>query len=323
MIDRRAFLAALTGGLLAAPLLAGAQIAGQPHRVGFLNAAGPVGKPEAVLREALRSLGYVEGANLVIEAKAAHGVVERLPTLARELLDAKPEVIVTFGTTAAQAAKAATTKIPIVMAFAGDPVGTRLVESLARPGGNVTGMSLATSELAGKRLALLKEITPKLTRLTILGDITREVEVHETEKAARVLGLTVALVELTQAAGLDKAFVEVARTRPQTLFVINTAVTVTHRARIVAFALQNRVPLVGTQSGWAEAGALLNYASSLTDSCRRAAVYVDKILKGANPADLPIQQPTKFELVINLKTARTLGLTIPQSLLQRADQVIE
>jgi len=210
-----------------------------------------------------------------------------------------------------------------VMAFAGDPVGTRLVESLARPGGNVTGMSLATSELAGKRLALLKEITPKLTRLTVLGDITREVEVHETEKAARVLGLTVALVELTQAAGLDKAFVEVARTRPQTLFVINTAVTVTHRARIVAFALQKRVPTVGTQSGWAEAGALLNYTSSLTDSCRRAAVYVDKILKGANPADLPTQQPTTFELVINLRTAKALGLTIPQSLLARADQVIE
>ena len=323
-MDRRAFISGIAGGLLAAPLAAeGQQAAGQRHRVGFLNAAAPGGQPEAVLREALRSLGYVEGANLVIEAKTAHGIVERLPTLTRELLNAKPEVIVTFGTTAAQAAKAATTTTPIVMAFAGDPVGTRLVASLARPGGNVTGMSLATSELAGKRLELLKEITPRVTRLTILGDITREVEVHETEKAARVLGLTVALVELTQAVGLDRALGEVARTRPQTLFVINTAVTVTHRARIISFALQNRVPLVGTQSGWAEAGALMNYASSLTDSSRRAAVYVDKILKGASPADLPIEQPTKFELVINLKTAKALGLTIPPSLLQRADQVIE
>ena len=323
-MDRRAFISGIAGGLLAAPLAAeGQQAAGQRHRVGFLNAAAPGGQPEAVLREALRSLGYVEGANLVIEAKTAHGIVERLPTLTRELLNAKPEVIVTFGTTAAQAAKAATTTTPIVMAFAGDPVGTRLVASLARPGGNVTGMSLATSELAGKRLELLKEITPRVTRLTILGDITREVEVHETEKAARVLGLTVALVELTQAVGLDRALGEVARTRPQTLFVINTAVTVTHRARIISFALQNRVPLVGTQSGWAEAGALMNYASSLTDSSRRAAVYVDKILKGASPADLPIEQPTKFELVINLKTAKALGLTIPPSLLQRADHVIE
>jgi putative tryptophan/tyrosine transport system substrate-binding protein len=322
-MDRRRFLVTSLAGLLAAPLAAEAQTAGQRHRVGFLNAAAPGGQAESVLREALRSLGYVEGANLVIEAKAAHGIVERLPTLTRELLDTKPEVIVTFGTTAAQAAKTATTTIPIVMAFAGDPIGTRLVASLARPGGNVTGMSLATSELAGKRLALLKEITPKLSRVTMLGDIKREVEVHETEKAARVLGLTVALVELTQAVGLDKAFGEVARTHPQTLFVINTAVTVTHRARIVEFALQNRVPLVGTQSGWAEAGALMNYASSLTDSSRRAAVYVDKILKGAKPADLPVEQPTKFELVINMKTAKALGLTIPPAVLLRTDRVIE
>src|SRR5262249_52826681 len=205
-MNRRAFVTGL-GALVAAPLAAGAQTTGQPHRIGFLNAAA--GQVETVLREALRSLGYVEGANLVIEAKAAQGIVERLPTLTRELLDAKPEVIVTFGTTAAQAAKAATTKIPIVMAFAGDPVGLRIVESLAGPGGTVREMSVATSDLGGKRLALLKEITPKLTRLTILGDITREVEVHETEKAARVLGLTVALVELTHAAGLDKAFDEV------------------------------------------------------------------------------------------------------------------
>jgi putative ABC transport system substrate-binding protein len=321
MVNRRTFLCVLTGTLIAP--LAEAQAPGQHHRVGFLNAAASGGQAEAVLRETLRSLGYVEGANLVIDAKAAHGIVDRLPALTRELLDAKPEVIVTFGTTAAQAAKAATTTTPIVMAFAGDPVGTRLVASLAKPGGNVTGMSLATAELSGKRLELLKEITPKLTRLTILGDTAREVEVQETEKAARVLGLTVALVELTQAAELDRALGEVTRTRPQTLFVINTAVTVTHRARIIDFALKNRVPLVGSQSGWAEAGALMNYASSLTDSSRRAAVYVDKILKGAKPADLPIQRPTTFELVINRRTAKALGLTIPQTLLLQADKVIE
>jgi len=321
LLDRRAFIVVVGASLSAATVEA--QAPGTRRRVGFLNGAAPTAQAEGVVRETLRSLGYVEGVNLVIEAKAAYGVVERLPGLTRELLNTQPEVIVTFGTTAAQAAKAATTTTPIVMAFAGDPVGTGLVASVARPGGNVTGMSLATSELPGKRLELLKEITPKLTRLTILGDISRDVEVEETEKAARVLGLTVARVELTQTAGLDRALGEVARTRPQALFVINTAVTITHRARIVDFALKSRVALLGSQSGWAEAGALMTYASSLTDSSRGAAVYVDKILKGTNPADLPIQQPTKFELVINRRTAKTLRLTIPQALLLKADRVIE
>jgi len=268
-MNRRTFLTGLSAGLLTAPLAAEAQATGQRHRVGFLNAAAPGGGAEAVVREGLRALGYVEGVNLVIEARAAHGRVERLPTLVRELLDARPEVIVTFGTTAAQAAKAATTTTPIVMAFAGDPVGTQLVASLAMPGGNVTGMSLAASELSGKRLELLKEIFPKLTRLTILGDISRQVEVQETQKAARALGLTVAMVELTRTEGLDSALAEASRTRPQALFVLNTAVTITHRAPIVAFALKHRVPLVGTQRGWAEAGALMIYAASLTDSSRR------------------------------------------------------
>ena len=308
--------------LFVAPFAAGAQATGPRHRLGFLNAAAG-GQSETVLREGLRTLGYVEGANLVIESRAANGRVERLPALAKELLAAKPEVIVTFGTTAAQAAKAATTTTPIVMAFAGDPVATRIVASLARPGGNVTGMSLATSELAGKRLELLKQITPTVTRLTILGDLSREVEVQETEKAARVLGMTVARVELTQATGLDKALADVARARPQTIFVINTAVTVTHRAGIIDFALKNRVPLVGTQAGWATAGALMDYSASLTDATRRAAVYVDKIFKGATPGDLPIQRPTKFDLVINKKTAQALRLTIPQTVLLQADQVIE
>jgi putative ABC transport system substrate-binding protein len=322
-MNRRTFLAGTGAVLLAAPLAAEAQATGQRHRVGFLDAAAPGGGAEAVVRDGLRALGYVEGVNLVIEARAAHGHVERLPTLVRELLDAKREVIVTFGITAAQAAKAATTTTPIVMAFAGDPVGTQLVASLARPGGNVTGMSLAASELSGKRLELLKEIVPKLTRLTILGDISREVEVQEIQKAARALGLTVAMVELARAEGLDSALGEASRTRPQALFVLNTAVTITHRAPIVDFALKRRVPLVGTQSRWAQAGALMTYSPSLTDSSRRAVVYVDKILKGANPADLPIQQPTKFDLVINLKTAKAIGLTIPPSLFQRADEVIQ
>src|SRR5256885_2768676 len=269
-MDRRAFIIVMGTSIVVMPLVAEAQSAGQRHRVGFLNGAAPGAQTEGVFREALRSRGQVEGANLVIEARAAYGVVERLPALTRELLDTKPEVIVTFGTTAAQAAKAATNTTPIVMAFAGDPVGTGLVASVARPGGNVTGMSLATSELPGKRLELLKEIMPKLTRLTILGDISREVEVQETEK-------------------LRAEESSSARWQPKRL---------------------------------AHAGALMTYASNLTDSSRQAAVYVDKILRGAHPADLPIQQPTKFELGINLKTAKALGVRIPQTLLLRADQVI-
>src|SRR6266481_3767918 len=211
-MERRTFLVVVAGSLLAAPLAPKAQqVTGQRHRVGLLNGAAP-GQPERVLREGLRALGYVEGGNLVIDARAARGRVESLPALARELLDAKPEVLVTFGTTAAQAAKAATTTTPIVMAFAGDPVATRLVAGLAKPGGNVTGMSLATSELPGKRLDLLMEVVPKLTRIAILGDISRQIEIEETEKAARVLGLSVALVELTRAEGLDRALGEVSRT---------------------------------------------------------------------------------------------------------------
>jgi putative tryptophan/tyrosine transport system substrate-binding protein len=314
---------ALLVAVLAAPLVGEAQQAtGQRHRVGLLNGAGG-GQVEAVFREGLYALGYVEGVNLVIDARGADGRVERLPVLMRELLDAKAEVVVTFGTTAAQAAKAATTTTPIVMAFAGDPVGTRLVASLAKPGGNVTGMSLAASDLSGKRLDLLKEVIPKVIRLTILGDVSRRVEIQETERAARVLGLTVALVELARAEEFNKALGEVSRSRPQALFIINTAVTLTHRARIVDFALKNRVSLVGTQHGWAGAGALMDYASSTTDASRRSAVFVDKILRGAKPADLPVEQPTKFELVINLKTAKALGITIPPSVLGRADHVID
>ena len=324
-MDRRRFLLTSVAGALAPPLggVEAQQATGQRHRVGLLNGAGE-GQAEAAFREGLHALGYVEGTNLVIDARAARGRVERLPILMRELLDAKPEVIVTFGTTAAQAAKAATTTTPIVMAFAGDPIGTRLVSSLAKPGGNVTGMSLAASELSSKRLDLLKEVAPRLIRLTILGgDVSRQVEIQETERAARELGLTVVLVELTRAERFDTALGEVSRSRPQALFIINTAVTVTHRARIVDFAQKNRVSLVGTQSGWAKAGALMDYASSVTDASRRSAVFVDKILRGAKPGDLPVEQPTKFELAVNLKTAKALGLTIPPSLLARADQVIE
>jgi putative tryptophan/tyrosine transport system substrate-binding protein len=265
----------------------------------------------------------VEGANIQIEAKFGQGQPERLAGLVGELLGSKPQVIVTFGLTAAQAARAATARVPIVMAFAGDPVGARLVSSLARPGGNITGLSLATPELAGKRLEILKEISPKLVRLCVLGDLSRHGDLRQTQDAARALGLTVALVDFTRADGLDRALGELADRRPEAVLVFNNALTTTHRRRISGVALKSRWLLVSSTSAWPEAGALMSYAPSLSDSCRRAATYVDKILKGAKPADLPVEQPTKFELIVNLKTAKALGVTIPPSLLARADQVIE
>jgi putative ABC transport system substrate-binding protein len=320
-VDRRGFVVTSLAGALVAPL-AGAQHAGQRHRVALLNAS-TTGGPEAAFREGLRALGYIEGGNVAFESRSAQGHGERLPSLIRELLDGKPEVIVTFGATAAQAAKAATTTTPIVMAFAGDPVGAGLTASLARPGGNVTGMSLATPELAGKRLELLKEVVPKLTRLSVLGETSRLPEVRETQEAARTLGVAVALVEFTVAERLNHALVEVSRNRPDALLVLNSALTATNRDRISDFALKSRMPLLSSTSEWARSGALMTYAPSITDSSQRAAAYVDKILKGAKPRDLPVEQPTKFDLVINLKTAKALGLTIPPSLLTQADQVIE
>jgi putative ABC transport system substrate-binding protein len=262
----------------------------------------------------------------VVHSRFAQGRGERLPALARELLDQKPDVIVTFGTTAAQAANAVTTTTPIVMAIAGDPVAAGLAASLARPGGNVTGLSLATPELSGKRVELLREVLPHLTRLAVLGDLLhspRPVEVRRIEEVARIFGMTVGLVDVTRPEDLDRALREVAQTRPDALLVVNSSLTATHRTRIIDSALRRRVPVVSSTVEWAAAGALLTYAPSLIDSCRRAATYVDKILKGAKPADLPVEQPTKFELVINLNTAKALGVTIPPSLLARADQVIE
>ena len=316
--------------LLAAPLAVEAEETGRRHRVALLVSSAPGTRQEVAFRDGLRALGHVEGSGLTVEGSGltvevrhARGQLERLPALARELLDTRPAVIVTFGSAAARAAKRATTTTPIVMAFAGDPVGEGLVASLARPGGNVTGVGLAIADIAGKRVQLLKESMPKLARLTVLGDLSRQMELRQTQEAARTLGVTVALVELARTEGLDEALREVLRTRPDAVLVLNNAFTAVHRTRLTAFALANRLPLVSGTSGWTAAGALMDYAPSLPDSSRRAAVYVDKILKGAKPADLPVEQPTKFDLTINLKTAKALSLTIPPSVLVRADQVIE
>ena len=323
-MDRRAFVFASVA-VLAAPHASEAHQAGRRPRVGILNAAAP-GRPETAFRDGLRALGYVDGTNVAVDSRFAQGRAESLPALARELLGAEPDVIVTFGTAAAEAVKNATATTPIVMALAGDPIETGLVTSLAKPGGNVTGLSMANPELAAKRLDLLRELVRKLNRLTVLGDLSgspRPVEVRQTQEAARAHGVTVTLVEFTRAERLAVALSEVRHTRPDALLILNSALTATHRRQITDFALKNRVPLVSSTSEWAVSGALMIYAPNVIDSCRRAASYVDKILKGAKPADLPIEQPTKFELVINLKTAKALGLTIPRSLLARADQIIE
>jgi putative tryptophan/tyrosine transport system substrate-binding protein len=328
MMDRRAFIRSLTGGLLAAPLAVEAQQA----KIGYLmlnRASSPVGYRNA-FRQGLRDLGYVEGRNLVIEDRDAEGMPERLAALAAELVALKVDVIVAPGTLAALAAKGATTTIPIVFPTVGDPVVDGLVESLPRPGGNVTGLAnLTVGELIGKALQLLKEALPGTRRVAALtqsgattAQTAREV-VTRTEAAARALGVAVDFVEIRRPEDLDTAFTEMTRKRADALVVLPWATLFYQRSRIVALAAKHRLPALYTYREYVEPGGLMSYGPDLADSHRRSAIYVDRILKGAKPADLPVEQATKFELVINRKTAKALGLTIPPSLLQRADQVID
>jgi putative ABC transport system substrate-binding protein len=330
-MDRRAFLAALARGLLAAPLAAGAQQAAKIARIGYLSgslAAGPH-LPEA-FRQGLRDLGYVEGRNVVIEYRDAEGKPERLPALAAELVALKVDVIFAPGTPHALAAKQATRTLPII--FAGvpaDPVASGLVTSLARPGGNITGLSALTLELVGKRLELLTQAVPGVTRVAVLwqpggqGERTGKDMLKEAEVAGRALGVRLQFVEARGPADFDRAFSDMTRARAGGLTVLGSTLFVTERRRLVDLAAKNRLPVVYQWREGVDAGGLMAYGPSVPDLFRRAATYVDKILKGAKPGDLPVEQPTKFELVINLKTAKALGLTIPQSLLQRADQVME
>jgi putative ABC transport system substrate-binding protein len=329
-MDRRAFITSMTGGLLAAPLAAEAQQAGKVWQIGLLQ-EGPNKDlhPEAPVNrfvDGLRDLGYVEGQNLVVEYRFTNDESERLPEFATELVRLKVDVIATSGTTETVAAKAATATIPIVMLFVGDPVGAGLVRSLTHPGANVTGTSLMLPDLGGKRLELLREIVPKLRRVAILWNrrnASAAAEMRATETAARSLGLTVYSAAFDSASRLDAAFADMARARPDGVLVMLDALTRWHRREIAAAALSARLPSVCPSWTFVQSGALVGYGPDYHVIAGRAARYVDKILKGAKPGDLPVEQPTKFELVINLKTAKALGLTIPQSLLQRADQVIE
>ncbi len=327
---RRKFLGTLASGLFAAPLAAEAQQAAKVPRIGFLlpNLAASPHLLEA-FRQGLRDLGYVEGRNLLIEYRDAEGKPERLPALAAELVALKVDVILAPTTPTALAAKQATRTIPIVFAAATDAVTDGLVTSLARPGGNVTGLSsLVGPELYGKRLELLKQAVPGVSRVAFLwqpggqGERTEKDILKGADVAARALGVRLQFVEARGPEDFDRVFSEMTRARAGALTVLGSPMFFVERRRLVDLAAKNRLPAVYPFREFADAGGLMSYGPNAADLLRRAATYVDKILKGAKPADLPVEQPTKFELVINLKTAKALGLTIPPSVLGRADEVI-
>ena len=280
-------------------------------------------------RQGLRERGYVEGQNIVVEYRAADGKIERLPGLASDLARLKVDLIVATGTPLARAAQQATTTIPIVSAVMGDPVGDGLVASLARPGGNITGLTFLGPELVPKRLELLKQAVPRVSRVAALwhpgafGERTNRDMLKETEAAARTLGVQLQLVAVRGPDELDGAFSTMTRARADALIVFPSTMLFSERRRIVDLAAKHRLPSMAMAREFVELGGLIAYGASIPDLIRRGVTYVDKILKGAKPADLPVEQPTKFELVVNLKTAKALGLTIPQSLLLRADEVIK
>jgi putative ABC transport system substrate-binding protein len=330
MIRRPTLAVALALALLAAPLAVEAQPGAKVPRIGWLPinlAAAPINLEP--FRQGLRDLGYVEGRDLVIETRDAEGKLERLPALAAELVALKVDVIVAPGTPQALAAKKATKTIPIVFIGAADPVADGLVTSLARPGGNATGSSNFAWELVGKRLELLKQAVPGVSRVAVLwqpGAVAERVEkdiLKDAEVAARALGVRPQFVEARGPDDVDRAVSDMTRARADALAVLPSAMFVSERRRLVGLAAKNRLPTVYGSREFVDAGGLMSYGPNIADLNRRAATYVDKILKGSKPADLPVERPTKFEVVINLKTAKALGLTIPPSVLARADQVIE
>jgi putative tryptophan/tyrosine transport system substrate-binding protein len=318
-------LAAIVLHLFASPFVAEAQQAPRVPRIGYLSPRpGPAFYDDAFLK-GLRDLGYVEGQNLVVDYRWGNGAAARLPALAAELVRLRVEVLVATNNLAVLAAMQATSNIPIVCVACSEPVGTGLVASLAHPGGNVTGLSLVTPELSGKRLQLLRETLPRIARVALLwdaGHVGMADRVRETEAAALRLGVALHVEWVKDPAHLDRAFATLVQVRPDAFLTTVEPFTEVHRQRIVDFAAHYRLPAIYEDREFVAAGGLMAYGPSLATNHRRAATYVDKILKGTKPADLPIEQPTRFELVINLRTAKSLGLTIPQSILIRADEVI-
>jgi putative tryptophan/tyrosine transport system substrate-binding protein len=328
-VPRRTFMAVIAAGLLAAPLAAEAQPAGRVYRLGLLYpiAPGPSEhRTSAVLvPAALRELGYVEGQNLIVERRYADGQVDRFPGLARELVRLRMDVILAITTAAIRAARDATKTIPIVIYGNVDPVAAGFVANLARPEGNITGVVIAPGgTLAGKKLELLKEAVPGATQIALLApvDPSFSLQVREAQKAALPLGVKLAVVEVRDR-DYDRAFTTIAAARADALFVGSYAQFYLDRKQIIELAAKHRLPAIYEWPEQGEDGGLMGYGTSLIGLSRRAATYIDRIFRGATPGDLPIEQPTNFDLVINLKTAKALGLKIPPSLLQRADQVIE
>jgi putative tryptophan/tyrosine transport system substrate-binding protein len=327
-IERRKFFATLGGAAAAAwPLAARAQQAAKLPTIGFLVAGTPSshGQWVAAFVRRLHELGWIEGRTVAIEYRWAEGRSERFAEIAAEFVRRKVDVIVTSATEAVVAAKQATSVIPIVIAAAGDPVGTGLVASLARPGGNVTGLSIQQTDVAAKRLELFREIVPGLRRLAILGNVSGPavvLDMREAEAAARTLGMEVITLEIRRGEDIAPAFAAL-KGRAEALYLPIDPLVNTHRFRINTLALAARLPTVHTSREWVEVGGLMSYGANVPDLFRRAGDYVDKILRGANPADIPVEQPRKFDLVINLTTAKALDLEVPATLIARADEVIE
>ena len=324
---RRDFLGVLSGAALM-PLAARGQQRANVPRIGFLGNSTATLEANLVgpFRGALRELGYQEGRNIAIEYRWAEGKYERFPALIAELLAAGVEVIVTAGTPASLAVKKATSSVPLVMIAVGDPVTTGLVTSLARPDGNITGVTSISPEMQGKRLELLREVVPGASHIAVLwnvGSPGQVIQEGETRAAAQVLGMKMLSLGVRTLEEIEDAFATIVRERPEALFVLADRLFLHHRKRIMDFAIQQRLPGVHAYRELVEVGGLMSYGPSYADMHRRAATYVDRILRGERPSDLPVERPVKFELVLNLKTAKTFGLTVPPSLLARADEVIE
>jgi putative ABC transport system substrate-binding protein len=325
--NRRAFIAGL-GSAAAWPLPARAQQPANKVSIGFLsvNTRAAMKTRTEAFQEGLRELGYIDGQNAVVEYRFAEGKPDHLHALAGELARLNVNVIVTEGTTATRYAKEATSAIPIVMAQDPDPVGTGFVASLARPGGNITGLSNLRTDLGGKRLEILKDTVPALTRVTVIGTSTtpgNALAFADVERAAAALGLRLQVLEVSDAQDIDTAFQAATNGHADAVLTLASPYLLSNRARVAEVAIKSRMPTMYYTSDYVKDGGLMSYGVSVTDLFRRAATYVDKIVKGARPGDLPIEQPTRFELVINLRSARAIGLTVPAIVLNRADEVID
>ena len=324
MTTRRVFIGTMASGLLAAPLAVEGQPAGKVWRIGFISVTDVKG--DEALFQRLRELGYEEGKNLVAERRYSEGRAERFPEFAAELVRLKVDIIVVITTPAALAVKNTTNTIPTVFPTAIDPVGAGVIASLARPGGNITGLTIQSPDLVAKRLQFLKEAIPHLSRVAVLWNAANPANARTwraAQDAGRALGLKLLSQEVRGSTDFERVFAGMARERPDGLLFIVDGLTIQHGEQVVDFVTQKRIPSMFEGSAQAAAGGLMSYGANREALLRRGAVLVDKILKGAKPADLPVEQPTKFDLVINLKTAKALGLTIPQSLLQRADEVVQ